>query len=242
MSDRIETDAVLHKFMIANDLEKPGHEVDLEGPLYRATQEKQREELAFLHVAVEVVEDQAKEELIEKCLEVSHELAPTVGMVLAGYETIKRNLDVILEGDELKDATKREYAVGALLVLCSSALPPDFGPSLQLNFAGKGKIDDGSFRLLNAINHSPEFANIQKALVDSCRDGQHYLIDRGIGTQAELSVALKQNPDFAARYQHDLAFKLGVDSVVWAKAHGALPALSNQLAPAPSATQLEVRG
>jgi hypothetical protein len=242
MSDRIDTDAVLHRFMHANDLEKPGQEVDLEGPLYRATEEKQREELSLFHVALEVGKDQVKEKLIEHYLEVSRALAPTVGFVFAGTETIVKNLEVMLQGDELNDATKREYAVGALLVLCSSTLPEDFGPSLHLNFAGKGKIDDGSARLLNAINHSPEFANIQNGLVDNCRDGQRYLIDRGIGTEAELSVARKQNPEFAARYEHDLAFKLGVDSVVWAKAHDALPALSNQLPPTPATAQIEVRG
>jgi hypothetical protein len=161
---------------------------------------------------------------------------------LAGVETIEKNVEVMLQGDELNDALKRECAVGAVLVLCESALPDDFGPSLHLSFAGKGKMNDGSARLLDALHHSPEFAGIQRGLIANCRDGQYYLMDRGIGTAAELSVVLKQNPEFAARYRNDLAFKLGVDSVVWAKSHGALPALANQLAPAPQVQKLEVRG
>jgi hypothetical protein len=63
-----------------------------------------------------------------------------------------------------------------------------------------------------------------------------------MSTRAELSVALQQNPEFAARYNNDLAFKLGVDSVVWSKPNGELPAIANQLAPTPQVQKLEVRG
>ena len=245
MSDRIETDAVLHRFMLANNLEKPGHEVDLEGPLYLATREKQREELDGPHALAAGLGEAGKHVLAETLF---HKTCTALGLVgtavvMTGVETVVKNLETIHEGDVLKDAVKREYAVGAALVLCASALPENFGPSLQLEVVGKGAMrDDGALRLLRAIEKSPEFAPIQEGLISNCRDGQRYLIDRHIGTQAELSIALNHNPEFAARYRHDLAFKLGVDSVVWASAHDALPGLENQLPAAPKANQVEVRG
>jgi hypothetical protein len=244
MSDRIDTDAVLHKFMLANDPEKAGHEVDLEGPLYRATQEKQAEERDPFHIISELL-GEARDEVRNHTL--FHGACAAVGMtgtltLTAGTETISKFFQTAREGVELNDAIQREYAVGALLYLCRSALVPDFGASLELTFAGQKKLDDGAWRLAYAIEKSPDFAKIQQGFIDNCHDGQRYMIERHIGTQAELSVALQQNPDFGARYQHDLAFKLGVDLVVWAGAHQALPTLLKQLPPVPVAAQMEVRG
>jgi hypothetical protein len=243
MSDRIDTDALLHKFMKQTDLEKD-HQVDLEGDLYRATEKKQREEKDPFQIIGELA-GEVRDEVRNHALFHGACVALGTGTLLieAGASTIVKNLETIGEGDELSDATNRESAVGATLALCASALPDDFGVSLHLKVVGQpGAMRDGASKLLAAIGQSPEFAKIQQGLVDNCRDGQRYLVDRHIGTPAELATALTQNPEFASRYQHDLAFKLGVDSVVWAGAHGELPALMKQLPPAPVAHQLEVRG
>ena len=242
MSDRIDTDAVLHKFMIANDLEKLDHQVNLEGDVRRTTVEKQREELDAPKIIAELFGETEKHIFAEKAF---HRTCSALGVgatfIAAGIETITKNVEVMLQGDDLSDAAQRDVAVGAVLTICASTLPENFGPSLHL-VVGKGAMRDGASRLLRAIDKSPEAAQIRDGLIANCRDGQRYLIDRHIGTQAELSVALKQNPEFASRYEHDLAFKLGVDSVVWASSHDALPALEKQLPPPPAATQLEVRG
>jgi hypothetical protein len=243
MSDRIDTDAVLHKFMLQIDPEKSDHQVDLEGDLYRTTVEKQREEKDAPKIIAELLGETEKHIFIEKAF---HRTCSALGLgtnlIAAGIETIGKAFETVHEGEQLNDATKREYAVGAVLTICASALPEDFGPSLHLKVVGKGTMQDGASHLLQAIDKSPEAAQIRDGIIANCRDGQRYLIDRHIGSQAELSATLKQNPDFAARYEHDLAFKLGADSVVWAAGHDALPALANQLPAAPAAAQLEVRG
>ncbi len=242
MSDRIDTDAVLHKFMLQNHLEEPDHQVNLEGDLYRATVKKQREEKEPFQIIGELT-GEVRDEVRNHAL--FHTTCTALGIgtlfIAAGLATIDKTFETMHEGQELNEAGLRECAVGAVLTLCASTLPEDFGPSFHLN-VGKGAMRDGSSRLLVAIGKSPESAQIREGLIANCRDGQHYLIDRHIGTNDELATALRQNPEFASRYQHDLAFKLGVDSVMWAGAHGELPALKNQLPPAPAANQLEVRG
>jgi hypothetical protein len=76
----------------------------------------------------------------------------------------------------------------------------------------------------------------------NCQDGQRYAFDNRIATSRDVESAVRQNPAFAERYEHDVAFRMGVDSAVWAVAHGQSKELLESLPPAISSKHAEVRG
>jgi hypothetical protein len=243
MSDRIETDAVLHQEMIAQHLEDPHHPLDLEGAGWAAVREHQRDELDWFDTLNNVGAEARTHVLLHAALpKIGHALGGAALLIAAGYETIAKTIETIEQGDDLKRGLLRDCAVGACIVLLGRALPEGFADELRNGFATHGELPAGAHALYMSILSRPDGAQIRDGFVADCRDGQRYALDRQITTTAELAVALQQNPEFAARYQHDLAFKLGTDSVVWAKAHDQLPALDRQLPPAPMAATMEVRG
>jgi hypothetical protein len=248
MSDRIDTDAVLHSALLANHLEDPSHPINLEGDGWGAVREKQREESDPLNMLSDVVGEGQKEVLQHAALHHYFEkAAEALGwfpglFVAAGKETIAKAFETIREGDDLNLGLRRDCAVGACLVLCGSALPAGFGEDLQSHFALPGELPAGAHRVYETILARPDGWDIRQGMVANCRDGQRYALDRHITTPAELAVALDQNREFADRYHHDLAFKLGADSVIWSQAKGQLPALEHQLPAAPVPATMEVRG
>ena len=54
MSDRIDTDAVLHNAMLASRVEEAGEKIDLEGDGWGALREKQRDALDLFATASNV--------------------------------------------------------------------------------------------------------------------------------------------------------------------------------------------
>jgi hypothetical protein len=244
MSDRIDTDAVLHRAMLANQLELLHEPVDIEGDLYRTTDDKQRDERDPLKMLHALSTEARNEVLLHGVLGTAAHTIGWVGslMVAAGKETIEKAFKTIHEGDELKIAVKREYAVGACAMLCASALPQGFRDDLFGKFVQKGEPSPGAVSVVTTIRTRPDGPQIEEGMVANCRDGQRYALDRHITTAADLAVVLKQNPEFASRYRHDLAFKLGADSVLWASSHGQVPELERGLPAAPVVTALEVRG
>ncbi len=244
MSDRIDTDAVLHRAMLANQLEDPKEPVNLAGDLYRTTVAKQREDCDILNMFHGVGVEVRNELVVHKLLGTAAHALGWIGsgIIAAGKETILRAIETMHEGDELKEAVKREYAAAACAMLCADALPLGFTTQLYGEFVKPGAASPGAVAVYKTILSRPDAADIQQGFVDNCRDAQRYALDRHIGTAADRTIALQQNPYLAKRYQHDLAFKLGIDSVVWASEHGQLPAIEQQLPAAPAATALEVRG
>jgi hypothetical protein len=243
MSDRIDTDAVLHNAMIAQRLEDPHHLVDFEGDGWAAIVEKQRDELDFFDTCNDVGKEAKTHVLLDFAFpKIAHALGKTSLLIEAGYATIEKAFETMEQGEVLQRGLQRDCAVGACMVLLGRTLPEGFATELRNGFATRGELPAGAHAIYMSILSKPEGAQIRDAFVANCRDGQRYALDRHITTPAELAVALRQNPDFAARYQHDLAFKLGVDSVVWAQAHGQLPALEQQVPTAPVVTKMEMRG
>jgi hypothetical protein len=238
MSDRIDTDAVLHNAMIAQRLEDPHHLVDFEGDGWGAIRDKQRDEL-LLEMGSELAVERGKHVLVHTALP---KFAPTFGLLMAGYETIAKAFETMEQGEILQRGLQRDCAVGACIVLLGRTLPEGFAAELRNGFATRGELPAGAHAIYMSILSKPEGAQLRDAFIANCRDGQRYALDHHITTPAELAVALRQNPEFAARYQHDLAFKMGVDSVVWAQAHGQLPALEQQVPVAPVVTKMEMRG
>jgi hypothetical protein len=246
MGDRIETDVLLHDAMVANHLENTDDKVNLEGALYHATAAKQREEHGqfwmnmFMSAAVHLVGEDAMHVALHHVDKPFVKPGPAI--VMAGYETISKNVETINEGDELKEGIKREYGVGACVMLCQTALPPGFQADVYDQFFKKGEASPGAVAVYQTIMSQPGAEATRDGFVANCKDGQRYALDRHILTQDDLKTALLQNPELRNRYRTDLAFKLGVDSVIWANSHGGVAPIEASLAPAPQPVTTEVRG
>jgi hypothetical protein len=237
MGERIDTDALLHRAMETNHLEDPEHPVKLEGPMFRAERAEQEREHSLREFVVHEV--------------VSHGLAKFAlhslgyvaeAIVSAGVATIECAFKTVEEGEVLNAAVKREYAVGACLALCVDALPAGYRASVAQGFVARGVASPGAAQVYAALQAQPNADGIRAGIQGNCRDGQQYALAKGIGTSADLATALQQNPEFAGRYEGDLAFKLGADSVIWAAAHGELDTVRSQLPLVPQARAVEVRG
>src|SRR5690242_19222414 len=243
MSDRIDTDAVLHNAMLAAGVEVAGEKIDLEGDGSAAVREKERDELDLFNVGHDVGVEARNEVLAHLALrKIAHALGGASLLISAGVETIAKSYETIAQEKEVHEGLQRDAAVGACVILLTHTLPEGFADELRGGFATRGDQPGGAIRIVDSIMAKPDRWAIKEGLVANCKDGQEYALVRHITTPAELAVALQQNPEFAARYKHDLAFKLGADSLVWAKTHGQLPALVGQIAACPVATTLEVRG
>ncbi len=244
MGNRIDTDGVLHSAMQAKPLEQHGM-VDLEGDLYHATKEKQREERDALLDVIKMSAGEVRNEVVLHQFfgNVAHAVGAVSSLIIgAGMETIACALETIHEGEQLNDAVVREYGAAACAMLCRSALPQGFVADFFRQFVKKGEASPGAVAVYNTIIARPDADQIRAGMVANCVDGQRHALDRHITTRHDLETSLKLNPDFANRYRHDLAFKLGTDSVIWAEAHGQLPALDGQVPAATSGSMIEVRG
>jgi hypothetical protein len=229
--------------MIAHHLEDPHHPIDLEGDGWAATRQEQREEVDFFNTLIDVASEARNHVLLDFALpKISHALGDTSLLIAAGVETIAKAIETMEQGEALNRGLQRDSAVGACIVLLGHALPAGFADELRNGFATHGQLPAGAHAIYMSILSKADGAQVRDGFIANCRDGQQYALDRRITTRAELATALRLNPDFAARYKHDLAFKLGTDSVVWAKAHEQLPALERQLPAPPTAATMEVRG
>jgi hypothetical protein len=237
MGERIDTDAVLHRAMVTNHLEDAEHPVGLEGPTYRTERATQDQERSLPHFLLEEV---GKHRVAHPVLHALDAVAQAI--VGAGEATIKCAFKTMGEGDDLNAAVKREYAIGAALALCVDELPPGFRASVARGFVQPGVASPGAVQVYATLQSQPGADDIRAGIQANCRDGQQYALAKGIATAADLATALRQNPELAHRYQGDLAFKLGTDSVIWATANGGLPALQGQLPPAAQPRAIEVHG
>jgi hypothetical protein len=194
-------------------------------------------------VAAELARDHLVEEAAHEVAGKYAEAISGLGgaIITAGKFTIDCAIKSVEEAEPLNDALRRENAVTACVCLCLPALPDDFPRSIfgQLE---SGKPAPKGEAMFTSIIAGPDGANVRAGIVGNCQDGQRYALAKGIATSVDLATALKQNPEFAQRYKHDLAFKIGTDSVVWASAHDAIAEVRSHLAPAPQAHTLEVRG
>jgi hypothetical protein len=247
MSDPIDTDARLHAAMqqavteAGRPLEDPANPVNLEGLLYLPTKAVQDGRLrdAFRMFPADIAKEQAIEYLLEMGLHLGEEV---IGMGAAAIETYLCNAKNIADGDDLNAAVKREYGVGACVELCGSVLPEGFVAAVKAQFVKPGAVSPGAKAVEAKLFLAPDFANVQAALMANCREGQAYAFAHGITSADQLSAAIDQNPGFARRYQNDIAFKLGTDSVVWAGTHDQSAVIASLL-PAPvEPSSLELRG
>src|SRR5262245_32850439 len=100
MSDRIDTDAVLHNAMIAHHLEDPHPPIDLEGDGWAATRERQRDEVDFFEVCNHLGIDARDHLLFDAALpKLAHALGKTTLLISAGIDTIEKAFETI-EQDE----------------------------------------------------------------------------------------------------------------------------------------------
>jgi hypothetical protein len=233
MSGRIDTDAVLHEEMVRAHSYDPN--VDLEGNLLQGEVEAQKRERG--HEAPGwLLKEAATEGVIHAVKHfVSHGLGAGLPIVNAAYATLADNLKNLTDGDALRDAVSREPAVAACITLCSDALPEGFrgelGAQLVTTQAARSAV-------YVDLARRPDFDAIKSGIVENCRDGQRAALDNGVRTQGDLGAAVAAGGAFAERYRHDLAFKLGVDSVVWAAGHGQ----TIDVGAAPTANVVAVRG
>ena len=241
MENRINADQVLHSTMLSLGLERPDHQVDIEGELWGTVKARQNEEIQnelpkFVEGASAGAHHRARSQALALV-----EIGAPVHMVLAGALTIAAARHTIKEGEELNDAVKREYALGAALMLCADVLPEGYRAEICGEFFKKGTVSPGGVAVYETIRNQPGGAEIQKGFIGNCQDGQRYALEHRIADSGELHSTLRQNPAFADRYEHDITFRMGVDSVLWAAAHGATDAIEQKLPELPQA-RLEVRG
>jgi hypothetical protein len=96
MSDRIDTDAVLHNAMIAHHLEDPHHPIDLEGDGWAATRQEQRDEVDFFNTLSDVASEARNHVLLDFALpKIGHALGKTSLLIAAGVETIARSIETM---------------------------------------------------------------------------------------------------------------------------------------------------
>ncbi len=243
MADRIATDNVLNRALHDPGEQEHDHPLNLEGPLYKATKKAQLEARAPLQVLADFILDIPAEMATERLIHGYEEVAGRLGspMIMAGKFTIDCALKTMEEGQGLNDALRRETALTACIYLCVSALPEGFAQSVFRQLESGGPAPKGE-PLFTKIIAAPGGAAVRAGIVANCRDGQDCALAKGVLTPATLAAALQHNPEFAERYKHDLAFKLGADCVVWANANGRLAEIQKQLPPRPEAAALEVRG
>ena len=241
MENRINADQVLHSTMMSLGLERADHQVDIEGERWGTVKARQNEEIQS--ELPKFAKEQLKEHIIEYVAKhlLDWEIGVTGHLVAAGPKTIAAALDTIEEGDQLNDAVKREYALGAALMLCADVLPEGYRAEICGEFFKKGSVSPGGIAVYETIRNQPGGAEIQKGFTGNCQDGQRYALEHRIADSGELHSTLRQNPAFADRYEHDITFRMGVDSVLWAAAHGAKSAIEQKLPELPQA-RLEVRG
>jgi len=246
MSDRIDTDARLHAAMqttlseTGRPLEDPEHPVNLEGLLYFPTKAVQDGKLrdAFRMFPADVARAHAIEHMLDMGLRLGEGV---VGMTAAAIETFLNGTKNIAEGDELNAAVKREYGVGACVDFCSGVLPEGFVAAVKAQFFKPGSVSPGAKAVEARLFEAPDFPAVQAALIANCRDGQQYAFAHAINSADQLAAALGQNSAFAQRYQNDIAFKLGTDSVVWAFAHEQATVIASQLPAAAEPATVELR-
>jgi hypothetical protein len=250
MADRIDTDGVLHKTMVATGLETPNHRVDLEGGLYRNVDARQKKEIhdhlpEFFaeEAATRIGEHTPGWKAIERSVEHIVALDLAHHFLYAGYATVKYTLKTIADGDELNEAVKRDAAVAVCMTICAPALPEGYRDDLAKGLLDRGTDENARMpaatTLLTTIDGLPNAADVRAGMLANCRDGQSYALDKHFQSAGDVEVAERQNPAFADRYQHDLAFRMGVDSAVWAAAHGKTDDLQKSLPrPVPSAVEL----
>jgi hypothetical protein len=233
MSDRVDTDAVLHDEMTRVHSYDPS--VDLEGNLLKGEVEAQKRERTH-ETPGWLLKEAATEGVIHAVKHfISRGMGGTLPILNAGYATIADNLQNLTDGDKLRDAVSREPAVAACITMCGDVLPEGFRGELGAQFV---TTEAARSAVYVDLGRRPDFETIKNGIADNCRDGQRTALDKGVRTQGDLDAALKAGGAFADRYRHDLAFKMGVDSVVWAAAHGQ----TIDVRPAPAATVVAVRG
>jgi hypothetical protein len=247
MPDPISSDAWLHTAMQTSQaetgrpLEDPDHPVDLEGPLYVPTKATQDADLMkeLRRLPLDLAGERAAEFLVEKLLPMG---ADAVGLSVVAIKTFLCATKNILEGDALNAAVKREYGVGACLEFCSAALPEGFVAAVKAQFVNPGSVSPGAKAVEAKLFASPDFPAVQAALISHCRDGQQYAFVHTITSPQNLVDAIAYDPVFAERYQHDIAFKLGADSVVWAFLHDKAAVIASQLPPTAQPSNVQLRG
>lgn len=133
------------------------------------------------------------------------------------------------EGDEIRHSLVRASAYGATMQMAKEALPAQFIKDKTVEFydskllkASGGRTDMlyGTERLLMNLMGRKDAADIRKAFVDSCKDGQRAALESGAKQPAELVALLQRKPDIRKRYMEDLAFRAGFDSARWALENG----------------------
>src|SRR5262249_11672135 len=92
------------------------------------------------------------------------------------------------------------------------------------------------------IAHEVQKQGAAAGIAANCCDGQRYVFNRGIGSEQELLAALKQNDVFRSRYEHDLAFNLGVRSAIWAESHRQSDVMRQTLGAPAAPASFEARG
>jgi hypothetical protein len=247
MSDPISNDARLHAAMQTIEpvpgkpLEDPASPVDLEGLLYLPTRAAQNADLVkeLRRLPLDLAQARAKEFLLELALPIGED---AIGMGAAAIETFICAAKTIAEGDQLNAAIKREYGVGACLEFCSSALPEGFVAAVEAQFVKPGSVSPGAKAVEAKLFEAPDFPALQTAMIANCRDGQQYAFSHDLKSAEALGFATKHDPAFAERYQHDIAFKLGADSVVWAFLHDQAALMAHELPPTAEPSTVELRG
>jgi len=243
MAEPINTDARLHVAMLKAHLEDPDQPVDLEGPLYQPKIAEQKKRLR--EASGELVSEYARERLLDHVIRQALDVGSDVlGGVAAAVETLRcavRNID---EGDQLNAAVKREYGVGACLELCKSILPPGFVEHVMRQFVDSSSdcVSPGALEVENILLKSPDAEAVKAGIIANCQDGQRYALEHGIGSRRELETALRENPAFSDRYNHDIAFRLGTDSVVWVASHIPLDSIPGLPTAIVSSAPIELRG
>jgi len=120
------------------------------------------------------------------------------------------------EGEALRDAYARDSVNLAVVYAAASALPPAYVAKMRVDLKPVDGERGGAMKILNRVMvNDAEWQTIKRQAEEHVRIGCDTATRLNVTSKEGLELRLKNDRQFAVLYQQDIAFKHGVDSVVY---------------------------
>ena len=168
---------------------------------------------------------------------VAHGLAAaTVGIGVTAYHLLEKYVEAHEQGAEQNRAYQRDSVHLATAWAAASALPPSYLERVNENYTSVGGSSPGvggggANRIVNQLLAKGQWAEASAQATRDAQLGRDLAQQLRVHSQEALANRLSTDPKFEAMYSQNIAFKHGVDSVVF-EAPG--PATSASNPPPPS--------
>jgi hypothetical protein len=168
--------------------------------------------------------------------EVGAAAACVSGGAVAAYASVGSTLVALVEGyaiavyqgDQLNEAYRRDAVNQATLWLSAGVLPNDFVRDQNLEYSATGSApgqgQGPSNRIINSLFASGKFEEARKLAEQQATAGRAFAQKLNITSTTDLEQRLANDRGFASLYNHEdaIAFRLGVQSVIFERQHPAL--------------------